>query len=104
MSLIKCSECGKEVSDKAISCPNCGNPINLNSNSDVVVNNKKGKKVRKKDSTLSIWAFVLSLFAYLSVIGFILALVDLCQNDKEKSHGCSVVAIIFFLIWIFFLS
>lgn len=27
MALIKCSECGKEVSDKAESCPNCGNPI-----------------------------------------------------------------------------
>lgn len=28
MSLIKCSECQKEVSDKASSCPSCGNPIN----------------------------------------------------------------------------
>ena len=28
MALIKCSECEKEVSDKADSCPNCGNPIN----------------------------------------------------------------------------
>ena len=27
MALIKCSECGKDVSDKASSCPNCGNPI-----------------------------------------------------------------------------
>ena len=27
MALIKCSECGREVSDKAISCPACGNPI-----------------------------------------------------------------------------
>ncbi|HBM98519.1 MAG TPA: hypothetical protein DD413_03750 [Ruminococcus sp.] len=27
MALIKCSECGKEVSSKAHSCPNCGNPI-----------------------------------------------------------------------------
>lgn len=27
MALIKCSECGKEVSDKAADCPNCGNPI-----------------------------------------------------------------------------
>ena len=26
MALIKCSECGKEVSDKAKTCPNCGNP------------------------------------------------------------------------------
>jgi len=24
MALIKCSECGKEISDKAESCPNCG--------------------------------------------------------------------------------
>lgn len=27
MALIKCTECGKEVSKKAPSCPNCGNPI-----------------------------------------------------------------------------
>ena len=28
MALINCSECGKGVSDKAMSCPNCGCPIN----------------------------------------------------------------------------
>lgn len=27
MALIKCPECGKEVSDKAGSCPNCGFPM-----------------------------------------------------------------------------
>lgn len=27
MALIKCSECGKEISDKAKTCINCGNPI-----------------------------------------------------------------------------
>ncbi len=27
MAMIKCPECGKEVSDKADACPNCGNPI-----------------------------------------------------------------------------
>ena len=27
MALIKCPECGREVSDKAGSCPNCGCPI-----------------------------------------------------------------------------
>lgn len=27
MALIKCSECGKEFSDKAQACPNCGCPI-----------------------------------------------------------------------------
>ena len=27
MALIKCKECGKEISSKAKSCPNCGYPI-----------------------------------------------------------------------------
>lgn len=27
MALIKCEECGREVSDKAASCPGCGAPI-----------------------------------------------------------------------------
>ena len=27
MSLINCPECGKEISDRASSCPNCGYPI-----------------------------------------------------------------------------
>lgn len=27
MALIKCSECGHEVSDQANQCPNCGAPI-----------------------------------------------------------------------------
>ena len=27
MALTKCSECGGEISDKAVSCPHCGNPI-----------------------------------------------------------------------------
>lgn len=27
MALIKCPECGKEISDKASNCPNCGCPI-----------------------------------------------------------------------------
>jgi DNA-directed RNA polymerase subunit RPC12/RpoP len=28
MALIKCEECGHEISDKAQVCPNCGAPIN----------------------------------------------------------------------------
>lgn len=44
MALIKCPECGKEVSEKAIACPNCAYPIsqenyanstNSSSNTDI---------------------------------------------------------------------
>lgn len=27
MALIKCSECNREVSDKAVACPGCGAPV-----------------------------------------------------------------------------
>lgn len=30
MSLIKCDECGHEVSDRALFCPHCGFPVHLN--------------------------------------------------------------------------
>lgn len=34
MALIKCPECGKEISDKAVACPHCGCPSSVWSNSN----------------------------------------------------------------------
>lgn len=31
MALIKCPECGREISDKAASCPGCGCPVKVQS-------------------------------------------------------------------------
>ena len=41
MALVQCPECGKSISDKAASCPNCGLPIvqqteTVNSNQSVI--------------------------------------------------------------------
>ena len=36
MALIKCTECGKVVSDKAAACPNCGCPITKMSTGGIV--------------------------------------------------------------------
>ena len=36
MALIKCAECGRDVSDKASTCPNCGYPISKNVNTGMV--------------------------------------------------------------------
>jgi len=46
MSLIKCSECNKEISDKADKCPYCGNPMQEQQqpyNPQSVVVNQKGE-------------------------------------------------------------
>lgn len=42
MALIKCSECGKEFSDKASACPNCACPIEKNViTKKIIINHKK---------------------------------------------------------------
>ena len=33
MAMIKCPECGKDISSKAVSCPGCGTPISPRSSS-----------------------------------------------------------------------
>lgn len=44
MALIKCSECGKEISDKATECIHCGNKVNFKKDSI----KKQIKKTNKK--------------------------------------------------------
>ena len=36
MALIKCPECGKEISDKALACPNCGNPLRESTSEQII--------------------------------------------------------------------
>lgn len=48
MAMIKCPECGKEVSEKAPLCPNCGYPINpetRNINNDIKESKRASGKV-----------------------------------------------------------
>lgn len=48
MALINCTECGKEVSDKASSCPNCGCPIEIIKN-ESNINNKEFENIVLND-------------------------------------------------------
>ncbi len=60
MSLIKCPECGKEISDKALACPYCGYPIEnkeISNNKKTVFSPKKcfeNKKILVGIAVLSI--------------------------------------------------
>ena len=40
MALLKCGECGREVSDKAQSCPNCGAPVENKVNQEYDITKK----------------------------------------------------------------
>ncbi|MFA5888760.1 MAG: zinc ribbon domain-containing protein [Candidatus Paceibacterota bacterium] len=74
MSLIKCSECGKEISDKAVSCPSCGNPTVTKS--PEIVEDKKIVEVEltgKKWKGRFMWGMVLFLGGWMMLyvsVGF----------------------------------
>ena len=40
MALIKCPECGRQVSDKARACPGCGCPVADETSEDEILNTK----------------------------------------------------------------
>lgn len=90
MSMIICEECGKEFSDKAPSCPNCGCP-NQTIKTEV---RKPVFKEDKKESGLSVAAAIFSIFIFTIGIGVILAIIDLIRNDKTKKHGGSWFALV----------
>lgn len=63
MSMIKCSECGKEISDKAKVCVHCGNPLK-NEEQDNSVNEKK-VKIKKNNRINKILLIILILLIHL---------------------------------------
>lgn len=63
MALINCSECGKEVSDKAAACPTCGAPIVKSSMKDTVP--KSPTKVKREGAK---WESVGTLLVILGII------------------------------------
>lgn len=67
MALIKCTECGKEISDKAITCPNCGCPVNpVNAATDNPVPTPSAKKTKRRGCLLPfiVFCFIVSGFAF----------------------------------------
>ncbi len=98
MALIKCPECGKEISDKAKTCPNCGSPVLAEQPKENNVNSSSSSKP-KKNSKLGVVALVLSILGCSFVIGVILAIIDLCQKDGKKKT-CSIIALVISGLWL----
>lgn len=71
MSMIKCPECGKEISDKATSCPSCGYTLKQQENTSTKNSNKK------KGCLIG-----LLIFIGIAMIGF-------CSDDKSSTSASS---------------
>ncbi len=91
MALIKCSECGKDISDKAHVCPNCGNPTNT-TNQFVMPNISKATvQIKAKTSQVAktIFALIIALitfFVFGKIIIFIVALVTVLGLSAIGIH------------------
>lgn len=92
MSLIKCSECGKEISDKAKTCPNCGAPVvqqNTLTQNDVIpppiIKNNKPEK--KKGSCLKSIGIFFGAIILLGVIGNIIGGSKNNNSEKETTES-----------------
>lgn len=68
MALIKCSECGKEISNEAIGCPFCGKPIR--------------EEVITTQSTSKIWKAI----KFLSWLGIFFAIIMYGNNSKDLAN------------------
>lgn len=70
MALIKCPECGKEISDKAGKCPNCGFPLdNVYNKADQPMPSTINNNVPlSKTKILIISAIVILIIASIGVI------------------------------------
>lgn len=70
MALIKCSECGQMVSDKAKACPHCGNPIKgveqpqTEQQAQETTTNQPQKKKSKK------WLYVILAILFIAIACF----------------------------------
>ena len=72
-----CKNCGKEISDNAVVCPNCG----------VATDNmeKTSAPVHAQDNTMALVGFILSLLGF-NVIALVLSIIGL-QNSRKPEYA-----------------
>lgn len=100
MALIKCPECGKEVSDLAESCPYCGYNLGGEANSAGAMNDKvviaaRNREASTKDNqTMGIIMLVIGAVLITMLIGIVFLIIGIVMlmkkpADLEVKHDCA---------------
>ena len=91
MALIKCWECEKEISSKAASCPECGNPI------------KGETKVVPKRTSRKPLVLLLSIFLiFLGIALFVITAIYLIKSFEKGGAGFYFYQVGFIAAFLFF--
>lgn len=76
MSMIKCPECGKEVSDKAYACPSCGSPVS-----------PKTEPTPKKEGKKLTVIVIVILIIFISIVSSVVTPVYLKMEERLNSDA-----------------
>ena len=86
MALIKCPECGKEISDRASTCPNCGCPVKADvsnvDNSAKDTNNTDANQISETNKKNKIPMIIGAFIAVIVLV--ILAIILFPKKDKDE--------------------
>ncbi len=91
MALIKCKECGKEISNQTNKCPNCGYPLKKN----LIIDNcntykkviKENIKKRKKE--------IIILFVIVFFISLIFGIIKIQDYTQQKRNDAEIKSLKF---------
>lgn len=80
MPIVFCPECGHEISDAAVACPNCGRPLR----SIPVVEETIIRTAPEKDSDIPKWAYI--PIAVIGGLAILLLFIVFLRNDEEPEN------------------
>lgn len=113
MALVNCTECGREISDRAVACSACGAPVSAATSDEVSpAATRRGAAGRGTGSTLGIAAVVLGLAAvvmpYFAAV-FLVPAALICgliafKRGQKGLGGAGVVLAVIGLLGIFYVS
>ena len=92
MALMECSECGKQISDKAIQCPDCGAPLDS-------VEEPNAEQVPEQKSGCGHFLYFRFLEAVLPKKLLLSILSVLSIFDKKESPKLNVLSRVFLMLF-----
>ena len=125
MALIKCSECGNEVSEQANSCPKCGAPIKTERH-EVHTNmtmKEETQRMKEQDASFCTLMNVLTVASLLCILlgvvfagifiiiaGIIMLLLGVAYRSKgypKNGNACiiaSLICVLYFILQVVFIA
>lgn len=101
MALIKCIECGKEISDKTEVCPNCGFKLDLDAR--VKGNQMMKEQIKKEEKHKNDFGLIALLLAvFIPIAGFAMGIIGAVKGKTYCLIAILVSVVCFFAYYIVF--